>query len=157
LKDGWIATLQALWLAVNTPDYQIMQLQARRISSSPSAVAKEQYQLNDQPGTRGSQSTSQNLAPVVFLIPPMGVKSGGKIFMPSVDIADVVQNVYSAGYLTASNAFMTAATTPFSSSGITWQLAIWSRRLAVGNLVMSWTHSSRIGFQGRRRVPGGGL
>jgi hypothetical protein len=157
LISAWQASIQAAWLACVPPDYALTQLTARRISSSPSVVVKSQYQSFAVTGTRGTAAASQNLAPVIFLIPPTGVKSGGKIFMPAVDVADVNNNAYAGGYLTATSALLSAMIAPFSASGINWQLAVWSRRLRVGHLILSFSRSPRFGFQGKRRKPVGGV
>jgi hypothetical protein len=155
LIAGFKANAEALWLLCIPPTYNLQRYAARRVITKPSATATAYYEYAVQSGTRGSQSISNNVCPSIFLVPPTGVKSGGRIFMPCVDQLDVVQNLFVAGYLTAISNFMNNVTTGWASSGITWQLAIYSRKLNVAHPVSSWTVSDRLGFQGRRRSPVG--
>src|SRR5215471_14675486 len=84
LVNGWVASLQNLWLGTLPSSYNITQLRARRSAFKPSYVAHKKYNVGNLPGTRSGSSTSQQLNPVLFLVPTMGTKSGGKIFWPSI-------------------------------------------------------------------------
>jgi hypothetical protein len=155
LINSFIAHGQALWLAMMPASYFLDVLQARRAFPKPSAVAHAQNQNFAVPGTRGSNATSYNLCPAIFLIPPMGTKSGGRTFLPAVAQGDVVNNTYLAAYLTAINNFFTAAIAGFAGSGTNWHLAIFSRKNVSASLVASFSPSLRLGFQGKRRKPVG--
>lgn len=155
LISGWVATCQALWLATLPSSYSLNRLAARRATPSPSAVAHAQYQAFIVSGTRGTDAVSFNLCPSIFLVPGMGVKSGGRVFMPCVGAADIVNNGYLPAYITAlANAFNTMIG-GFSGSGVTWNLAVFSRKLLTASLVTQANFSGRLGFQGKRRYPAG--
>jgi hypothetical protein len=154
LTGGWVANLQTLWLALFPGSYFLNFIVSRRVILKPSVRVFGQYQAFAAAGTRGATATSWNLCPSTFLIPPMGVKSGGKCFLPCVAQADIVNNQYIAGYKTAHAAYFNAAITGFTTSGINWKLAILSRRLNVSHLVNNISLSERIGFQSKRRYPG---
>lgn len=155
LINAFAAHLSALWLACLPGSYFLSAVTARRAFPKPSAVAVAQQQAFALSGTRAGSSTAYNLCPSVFLVPPMGIKSGGRIFMPAVAQADVVDNGYLGSYVTAIDAMMTAATTGLAGSGTNWKLAIFSRKNVSASLVQSWVLSPRIGFQSRRRKPVG--
>ncbi len=155
LCNAFIAHGQALWLAMMPSSYWLDALQARRAFPKPSAVAHVQNQPFTVGGTRPNQATSWSCCPAIFLIPPMGVKSGGRVFLPAVSQGDLINNAYLAAYLTAINNFFGAAITGFAGSGTNWKIAIYSRKNAAANLVSSFAPSNRIGFQGRRRKPQG--
>lgn len=144
------------WLDCLPVSYQLGVYQARRLFPKPSAQAHHQYQPQTQMGTAGSTATAYNLCPSVFLVPPMGIPSGGRIFMPAVSQGDVVNNGYDAGYITRIDAFMTAVTNGMAGSGTNWKLGIYSRKNVSVALVQTWVLSPRLGFQGKRRQPSGG-
>lgn len=143
------------WLACLPGTYFLQTLTARRAFPKPSATAVAQNQPFTVGGTVAGDMTSLSLCPSVFLVPPMTVKTGGKIFMPCVAQSQIVDNTYAAGYVTAIDALMTKLTTGLAGSGTSWKLAIYSRKNISASLVLSWVLSPRIGFQGRRRKPVG--
>jgi hypothetical protein len=155
LINAFAGNLEALWLACLPGTYSLNMYAARRAFPKPSAVAKLQYDASQVTGQRGSNATSYNLCPVIFLVPPMGTKSGGKVFMPAVPQGDIINNQYVAGYLTATSAFFNAAIAGAAGSGTNWKLAIYSRKLQSVQLAQSFSKSLRLGFQGRRRTPVG--
>jgi hypothetical protein len=155
LVASWTTNIKALWLACLPATYTLDRLAARRVIAKPSAVYHTQNQRGTNPGTFGSVAASYQLCPTVFLVPPSGIKSGGKIFMPAIDITAINGNIYTAPYIAAINAMMSAATNNFGVTAITWQQAIFSRKLISYSLVSAWTLSTRIGFQSRRRKPVG--
>jgi hypothetical protein len=155
LVNSWIANIKAKWLATLPASYSLSRLAARRVTPKVSAVYHNQFQAFIEVGTFGSTAQSFQLCPTVFLVPPMGVKSGGKIFMPAIDTTAINGNVYTAPYITAINALMAAMTANFGTGAITWQQAIFSRKLSIHSLVQAWTLSTRVGFQSRRRKPVG--
>lgn len=157
LITAFINHLETLWLACLPPTYSLDRYAAMRWDPKPSATAHTQNQQGIIVGTRGIEAATQHLCPSFFLVPPMGIKSGGKVFMPAVAKGDIVNNAPVAGYITATNGFFSTAIGGFSQSGITWTLAIWSRKLKIGSIVQSASLSTRLGYQGKRRKPVGAL
>ncbi len=157
LCSAFIGHGLAFWLACLPGSYQCLKLAARRAFPKPSATAYRQFQQFAQTGTSGAFATADNLCPSIFLVPPMGTKSGGRVFMPSIAQGDISNNSYTAGYLTALGAFFNAAITGFAGSGTSWKLAIYSRKNASAALALGFTPSARVGFQGRRRSPSGAV
>lgn len=145
----------ALWLAMMPNSYYMDVLSARRAFPKPSATAFIQAQAFTALGTRGGTSTAYNLCPSVFLVPPMGVKTGGRVFLPAVAQADIVNNQYIGAYITAVDNFFGAAVSGFAGSGTNWHLAVYSRKNVSASLAQSWALSPRLGFQSRRRRPTG--
>ncbi len=153
LINAFVTHGQALWLAMMPASYWLDLYSARRAFPKPSATANLQLQAFNVGGTRGAGATSYNLCPTVFLVPPMGTKSGGRVFLPAVSQADIVNNSYITAYANAVTAFFSAAITGFAGSGSNWQLSIYSRKNASAALVNSHGLSERLGFQGKRRRP----
>lgn len=157
LINAFIAHGQTPWLATQPVSYSLDLLSARRAFPKPSATAYVQYQAFTVPGTRGNSATSYNLCPSVFLVPPMGTKTGGRIFMPAIAQADISNNSYAGGYVTAIANLMAAFIGGMAGSGSNWQLCVFSRKNVSASLVSSYTLSTRIGFQSKRRRPVGSV
>lgn len=154
---GFRTNLEALFLATLPASYFLILYQARRATPKPSAVAHTSYGAMSTPGTRGSNANAQQTCPSIFMVPPMGTKSGGRIFWPAIPNGDLVQSNYSAGWQTAVNAYFTAAIAGFTQSGITWTQAIYSRKLQTASTIVGHNFSPLVGFQGRRRKPVGAV
>lgn len=157
LISAFIGHAQALWLQCLPNSYQVTALTARRAFPHPSATAVKQFQFGTQTGSAGANSTSLSLCPSIFLVPPMGTKSGGRVFMPCVSDGDYLNNAPAAGYLANIGLVFGAMITGLAGSGTNWKLAIYSRRNGSAALALTFGISSRIGFQGRRRKPVGGV
>ncbi len=155
LINSFIAHAQAKWLAMLPGSYNLDLLSARRAFPKPSANAMVQNQAFSVTGTRGASATTYNCCPSIFLIPQMGVKSGGRVFLPGVAQGDIINNAYLAAYRTAIDTFFIQCIAGLAGSGTNWQLAVFSRKTASASLVASYGPSTRIGFQGRRRKPVG--
>lgn len=155
LVNAFQAHAQTLWLDCLPASYYLNILSARRATPAPSAEAHIQYQAFSVQGLRGAGATAYNLCPSVFLVPPMGTKSGGRVFMPAIAQGDLTNNSYLGAYVTAIDNLFTALTAGLAGSGTNWQLAIYSRKNLSTSLALSWVLSPRIGFQGRRRNPAG--
>jgi hypothetical protein len=117
LVNAFIAHAQTLWLAMLPGSYNLNSLSARRAFPKPSASAVSQNQAFANGGALGASSTGLSLCPSIFLVPPMGIKSGGKIFLPAVGQSEIVDNTYSGAFVTAVDAFMTAVTAGLAGSG----------------------------------------
>lgn len=157
LNAAFDASLKNLWLLTLPATYSLVLLQARRVGLKPSAVAHKSYGVGAVNGTRGSNATGQQTCPSIFLVPTMGVKSGGRIFWPDIPQGDLVTSTYSAGWQTAVNNFLTAALAGITNAGITWTLCIFSRKLSQISSITNHSFSPLIGFQGRRRKPIGAV
>lgn len=156
LISGWIANLETLWLATLPDSYSVIEYQARRTTPKPSAVAQQNFTMQAVPGVRTGPSIGQQLCPVMFLIPTMGTKSGGKIFWPAMAKGDVVTNAYLAAWKTAASNWFVAAKAGFTQSGITWTIVIFSRKLQTTSVATNAVFSPVFGFLEARRVPPGG-
>lgn len=157
LCNGWNTAIRALWLATLPGSYFLVRLQARREVLHPSAETCKYYGVGADPGTRGSTANAQQICPAVFLVPTMGVKSGGRIFWPCIPDGDIVQGVPVAGWQTAVDAVIAALVAGFTNAGITWTLAVFSRKLGTVSNVASHSMSPVVGFQGKRRKPVGAV
>ena len=153
LLDAWTTNIKAKWLACLPDNCWLESLQARRATPKPSVVRHSEFSINTEVGTFGSGMELDQLCPSVFLIPATGTKTGGKIFMPAASNGAILNNQYDAGYITAIDTLFNALLTNFGVSGKTWQLVVFSRKLATFSLVMGFSLSGRFGFQKRRRVP----
>jgi hypothetical protein len=136
------------------PTYTMDRLSARCVlPGGPSQGAHKQVINSGFVGTSGTAAASENLCPVVNLIPPMGVKSQGRIYMPCIAKEDVNNNQLQAGYITAIHFIFNELIAGISDSATLWKLAIYSKKLGTSSLVQTHTLSAAIGFQGRRRKP----
>jgi len=147
---------ESSWQQVTSIDYQITMYAARRAFPKPSGTA---YQQLDDGDVQGSLATANgiNVCPAVHLIPPMGVKTGGRVFMPAVGIDAVQNNAYVAGYSANIATLFGILITGMAGSGTDWKLAIYSRLNTSASLALNFGLSPRIGFQSRRRKPVGGV
>src|SRR5215471_14541627 len=114
LTAGWQAHLQTLWQAMLPGSYSLATIAARRCTPKPSVVIKAQYVPFTVQGSRNSNGCAQQVCPCIFLIPPMGTKSGGKTFLPCGGQNDLLNKQYASGYHTAIQNYSTAAKAGFS-------------------------------------------
>lgn len=155
LVAAFAASAMANFLATLPASYVITQLSARRVDLKPSAVAKTFYGVSSHVGTRGTDATANQTCPSVFLVPVMGVKSGGKIFWPAVPQGDLVQNVPATSWVTVIDSFIAGLISGISNAGITWTLAVFSRKLQTISNVTNHSLSPVVGYQSKRRKPVG--
>jgi hypothetical protein len=148
-------TIKPLFLACLPPDYCIDAIFARRLGPTGGPYASVDYGFQVQPGTRGAQATSEQLCPCITMIPGMGIKSAGRIFMPAVADTDYNLNVAANTYVTAINALMAGMVAGGSVAGGTAQICIFSRKLNISYLVSAYNLSPVIGYQRRRARPVG--
>lgn len=153
--DAWVAALKTLWLAMCPSMYTLVRLAARRVDPPFGIAAHKQFQIGVEIGARSGNVTSQNLCPSVRLVPIMGTKSVGKVFLPCVADPDIEDNIYSAGYATAVSNFFTPSISGFTVAGNTWRQVVKSRKYASIANIDAFNLSPRVGYQGRRRNPAG--
>lgn len=153
LLASWANNVESLFLGCLPPDYFMDRITARRVGPGHSAVAHVQSDFDNNSGTLGNPSQSTQMCPSIFLVPPIGTKSGGRVFMPGVGSDQILNNAYTGGYLSAIHAFMNAQIVNFGVSGAHWQQVIFSRKHLTSVHVMAYQLSPVIGFQRRRRSP----
>lgn len=153
LCDSFNTNVLPTWMNLFPDNYILKRITARRATPKPSGTATIEYPQATQIGQFGSGQLSNQLCPVLFLVPGMGFKTGGKIFLPCVPNTAIVNNSYTGGYVTLMAAFVGAILANFGVSGKTWQSAIYSRKLATYSITVGINLSPRFGFQKRRRSP----
>lgn len=149
------SSLKASFLAALPGEYELDAILARRIKPTPGNYAAVDYEPHTQSGSRSGGVVSEQLCPCVTMIPPMGTKSGGRIFLPAVSKTDIQKNVPLAGYVTVVNTMMAAFVAGGSVAGGTASIAIYSRKLNTVSAVMSYHLSPVLGYQRRRSHPVG--
>lgn len=155
LTSGFVANLQNLFLLTLPASYSLTRLNARRAIPTPSNVVQVSNGVGNIVGTRGSNATSQQMCPSLFLVPAMGTKSGGKIFWPACPQGDMNQSIPSTAWQTAISNFMTPAIAGFTTSGITWTLVIYSKKHTSTAGITGFQFSPFVGFKNKRRKPVG--
>jgi len=151
LVDSWNAGCSGFWLDLLPASYQLLRVSAKKASAGGGGEYTVQTQIGDAPGNVAGGSASQQLCPVIRLIPPMGIKTAGKIFLPCIAESQVAGNVPAAAWITNVNDLMTSQVGPFAISTIQWNQVIYSRKNNVFSDVVSWDTSPIIGFQRRRQ------
>lgn len=153
---NWLHTnIKPKFLLCLPDDYILESLSVRRLGPTAGQYAQIDYAPQSQPGTRTGPAVSEQLCPCVTLIPPMGVKSAGRIFLPAVAKPDVNMNTYLAGYVTVVNNLMAAMVAGGTVAGGTTNIVIYSRKLNAASIVASYHLSTVIGYQRRRAHPVG--
>jgi len=154
LIDAFTGGPETEWRACLPPTVRIDRYSTRcLLPSGPSLGAHKQVVNSALVGTSGTAAQSENLCPVMNLIPPMGIKSQGRVYMPCIAKEDINDNVYTGGYITAMNALFDELIAGISNSSIVWKLAIYSKKNGTSARAISHSLSAAIGFQGRRRRP----
>lgn len=153
LVNALATTFKPLWLGMLPPEYYLSCIFARQVGPLSSSYQSVDYEEFTEAGTLGDGAVAEQLCPCVTLIPPMGVKSAGRVFLPAVSKNQITLNAPVAGYLTAIAAFFDAAIAGFSVAGGTASLGIYSRKLNISSEVSSYNLSPVIGYQRRRATP----
>jgi hypothetical protein len=143
LKDPWLAMLPAT--------YQLLRLVAKKASIGGGAEVVAQYDFGSSPGTVAGGAASLQLCPVVILIPTMGIKTAGKIFLPAIAESQIAANAPNATWLTNLDTLMQDMMTGISFSSITWDLVIYSRKNVSFGEVLDYSTSPIVGFQRKRQ------
>lgn len=155
LIAGFLANVQTPFLTCLPSSWFLMSLQAKRVSAAPNMGAYKQFAFQQVPGTGGSTGDAYQLCPSIFLVPGMGFKSGGKIFMPTVAQGSIIGNALQSAYQAAIASFIAALIAGFTNAGITWANGVWSRKLRTFSATQSGHVSPLIGYQKRRRSAAG--
>lgn len=149
----WDSTFRAKWLDMLPDNYSLESVIARRIAPTPGEYAIEDYESAMFPGTKGSTSVGAQLCPCVTLIPVMGVKSAGRVFLPCVGQTMINLNAPTAPYKTAVSAYFTPAIAFTSFLGGTVQQVIYSRKLNIVSEISAFQLSPVLGYQRKRARP----
>lgn len=155
LIDAWVAHLQNLWLLQLPSSYYLTCVYARRTRLKPSCRLYSEFVNFSTPGLRGADAVAQQTCPCIFCVPPMGVVSGCKIYLPAVSAADISNNGYVGTYITAMQNFMSAAIGGIGGAAYTWKLGIYSHKLGSFNQINSYHFSPFIGFIHKRKLQSG--
>ncbi len=151
LLASWSGGLLGTWIPIFPASYQVLRITAAKASVGGGSEVSEQFTVGTQIGGRAGGAASQQLCPIVRLIPPMGIKTAGRMFLPCVAESDANANVLSSTFLTNLAAYMSDAIGGFANSGITWTQAIFSRKNVSFSDVVGYDTSPIIGFQRRRQ------
>lgn len=154
LIGSFISDCLVDWCALMPTSYQVLRLTASKASAGGGAEVTSSFALNAFAGAVSGGAASQQLCPVIRLIPGMGVKTAGRIFLPCIAESQVDANVVTAGWLTNVATLMGTMISGFGPNAIVWTSAIYSRKLAAFNETVAFDTSPIIGFQRKRaRLP----
>jgi len=153
LISSWQSVAHGEFLAMLPGTVFINRLTACRQDLAGGIQIVHQYAPYTEGGTAGAAASSQQLCPIVRLIPPMGVKSAGRFFLPGVDEADIENNQPVAGWFTKLATLMGTLLGGFGSGSINWTQAIYSRKNESYALALSYDTSPIIGWQRKRQRP----
>lgn len=148
---SWQSECQEKWLDLMPETYQILRLSAKKASVGGGGEVTGPYQMAEAPGNISGGAASQQLCPVLLLIPPMGIKTAGKIFLPAIAESQIAANVVNSTWITNAGVLMSQMITGFTNSGITWDLAIFSRKNVSFSECVDYSLSPIVGFQRRRQ------
>jgi len=151
LNNSWVDVIQPLWNEMFPVTQQTMRLSASKASAGGGGEIHLQFALGSQIGIVSGQAASQQLCPVVRLIPGMGVKTAGKVFLPCIAESDVNANVVQSSWTSNLDLLMDTMIAGFALASITWSPVIYSRSLATFSDVVTYDTSPIIGFQRRRQ------
>lgn len=141
------------WLDLFPATYQLERLVARRTVPKFGVDVMQQYQQNQAPGTVSGGASAQQLCPIVRWIPPTGVKSAGRNFLPCIAESQIANNQPNATWIANLASFASAVLTDFGANAISWQIAIYSRLHQTYSTVMDYDTSPVVGWQKKRQRP----
>jgi len=154
LNNDFIADQFAGWRALFPNTYALEWIRTRRRIPNQGNSRSREFPLSAGQGTRAGVSDSLALSPVVKLFPGIANNTQGRIFLPCVSTTDFNINIFSGTYTSLVVAFFGGLTSWTGSvSGLTWDLAIYSPKLASAFPVVAVSVSDTIGNMKKRRVP----
>lgn len=151
LVNCWNDVWKDYWLALLPQTYQLLRTTAKKASVGGGAEVSGQYDWDSQPGAVAGAAASLQLCPVITLIPPMGIKSAGKIFTPCIAESQIAANVPNAAWASNLETLMATMIGGASYSTIEWDLHIFSRKNTSFAEVVDYSTSPIVGFQRRRQ------
>jgi len=153
LVSNWLNNAETQWLDMIPETCTMERLVARRVDVGGGISIVHQYLYGNVIGNATGGSSGYQLCPIVRLIPPNGVKSAGRFFLPAISESDINDNTVDAGWVTRLAALMNTMIGGMSDGAITWTQAIYSRKLNQYHKAMDFDTSPIIGWQSRRRRP----
>lgn len=153
LIASWETALENEFLALMPESYYIERITARRIVPSGGVEACSQKQDLSSGGQSGPTASSNQLCPVVRLIPPMGTKSAGRFFLPAIAESDIAANIVSAGWTANLATFMGTFFSNIGLGAIVWLPAVYSTKNNTYVDAVTYDTSPTVGWQRRRDRP----
>jgi hypothetical protein len=153
LISNYINNLQSPLMDLLSQTTYLSRLTAKRQDVAGGIEVNKQYDYQAFQGTVSGACSSEQLCPVVRLIPPMGVKSAGRFFLPGIAEDDIEINIPVAGWVSRLSTYMSIALAGMNDGAITWTQAIYSRKLNQYHKALDYDTSPIIGWQSRRRKP----
>lgn len=150
---SWQSNVLTFWQAILPSTYQLERLVARRISPKFGVDVMQQYQNGQAPGAVSGGASAQQLCPIIRWIPPLGVKSAGRTFLPCIAESQIANNIPTAGWESARSDLATAMLSNFGANSINWQIAVYSRLHKTYSLPLDADSSPIVGWQRRRQRP----
>lgn len=153
LISNWLANAQSHYLDLLPSTVALERLVARRVDVAGGISIVHQFQFFDIVGTVAGGASSYQLCPIVRLIPPNGVKSAGRFFLPAIAESQIANNVPSGAWISSLAALMGVLLAGMNDGAITWTIAVYSRKLNQFHKAADYDTSPIIGWQSRRRKP----
>lgn len=151
LALAWENAIMGLWLDCLPASYCLFRLAAKKFSLGGGGEFVTQFQNQIQVGAVAGGAASQQLCPAIRLIPPIGVKTAGRVFMPCIAESQIAANAPNATWVTNISTLFTDMMAGFANSSIDWFLEIYSRKNNTYADVMDFDNSPLVGFQRRRQ------
>jgi len=152
LCEAWDSTVKTAWLGTLPSAYVLQWIEARRSSVGGGRSWWIEYPNSSTFGSLGSTTGGLQTAPIIKLYPGLGTDTQGRVYMPGISEAQLVNNEILSTYRTAVDTLI-AAWDSISDSGSTFQLAIRSPKLGTTVPVVEAALGPIIGNIGRRRIP----
>jgi len=136
--------------------YHATSFKAKRTSIPGGPTVVKIFAPTDHVGTRTGEVSTTAAGPLILSQGTDTIKyRTAKIFMPGVSETDIAVNAFTAGLLTALNAFIAVLETAFSLGGALGDANYWiyDRRLKTGIAATNYKVSLKPGIQRRRMVP----
>jgi len=149
LLSNWLNNAESGWIDMLPSSVAMERLVARRVDVAGGISIVHQYIYNNTVGNVDGNASSQQLCPVVRLIPPNGVKSASRFFLPAIAEDDISNNSPSAGWVTRLATLMNVMIGGMSDGSITWTQAIYSRKLNQYHKAMDFDTSPIIDYASR--------
>ena len=153
LLSNWETNALGPFLDLLPQTCYVGRLMAKRQDVAGGIDVITQYDYQAQQGTVSGEASSQQLCPIVRLIPPMGTKSAGRFFLPAIAEGDIEANTPGAGWLSRLSTLMSIVLGGMNDGAITWTQAVFSRKNNSYQKALDYDTSPIIGWQSRRRKP----
>jgi hypothetical protein len=138
------------WLDMFPTSYEVLRMSAAKASVGGGGEVNTLYQVGEAPGTVSGGAASQQLCPVVTLIPTMGTKTAGKIYLPCIAESQIAANAVNSTWQTNLGLLMAPMIAGFGISSIIWDLVVYSRKNNTFTKIVDYSISPVVGFQRKR-------